>query len=303
MGKLIVFNTIEEFHDYFDLPKPKNPLISVIHHHGMNEKLEFGKVYKSNFFHIGFREGQRCSIIYGDNTYEFDNRSMHFLAPGQTYAATSADIADESTGWGISFHPDFIRRADLGKKIQHYNFFNYDVHESLLVSENERSTLNEITSQIEDELFRYIDRYSQSLIRSNLELLLNYCVRFYDRQFLVRTHLNKDYVGRFNELLNEYYSNDSPLELGLPTVQYCGQALGLSPYYLSDVLKRETGKNALESIHLFIMGKAKEMILNNNSSITQIAINLGFEYPQHFSKLFKQKVGMTPRAFKTTMTK
>ncbi|WOT03611.1 helix-turn-helix domain-containing protein [Shewanella youngdeokensis] len=184
-----------------------------------------------------------------------------------------------------------------------YTFFNYKSNESLHLSAKEIELATDIAEKIKSEYTQNIDRHTQSLLQSNLELLLNYCVRFYDRQFYVRADLNRDYLGRFESFLNSYYLSNKPLEKGVPTVQYCGQELGLSPYYLSDLLKRETGKTALEYIHLFLIEKAKSLMLEGNLSITQIACDLGFEYPQHFSKLFKSKTGMSPRSFKSSQMK
>jgi AraC-like DNA-binding protein len=238
---------------------------------------------------------------YGQSSYDFDDGSLVFLAPGQKALVKDVEVDPDATGWTIAFHPDLIRQSELGRNMEQYTFFNYESNESLHLSEKDIKVFTGISEKIKHEVSLKMDRHTQSLLRANLNLFLVYCVRFYDRQFYVRSDINRKYVDRFEKLLNRYYESSRPLDAGLPTVQYCGQQLGLSPYYLSDLLKRETGKTALEIIHLFLIDKAKSLILENNLNMTQISCVLGFEYPQHFSKLFKAKVGMTPRAFKASL--
>ncbi|QIZ78783.1 AraC family transcriptional regulator [Ferrimonas lipolytica] len=220
------------------------------------------------------------------------------MAPGQTIAIEQIEPSDRAFGWTIAFHPDLIRNSEMGRKIEHYNFFHYDTNEALHLSAREVRLVADIAANIELECGNNLDRHSQMLIQSNLELLLKYSERFYDRQFYVRRDLNRGHLNRLNAFLHDYYQSEQCLDKGIPSVALCGKELGLSPYYLSDLLKRETGKNALEHIHLFIIERAKSLLHDGNISITQIAYDLGFEYPQHFSKLFKAKTGLSPRAFK-----
>ncbi|QYJ77271.1 AraC family transcriptional regulator [Shewanella zhangzhouensis] len=196
------------------------------------------------------------------------------------------------------FHPDLIRRSELGRCIGSYSFFHYEANEALHVSEVEKACLRGIVDKIVAEYSGNIDRHSQELIVSNIKLLLDYCTRYYDRQFYTRTNLNKDIASQFEQLLQRYYQNQVYEKLGLPTVAYCGKEMGISPYYLSDLLKKETGRTASDYIHFFVLERAKNSLLGTQLSVTEVAYNLGFAYPQHFSKLFKAKVGMSPKEYR-----
>ncbi|GAD79976.1 helix-turn-helix domain-containing protein [Vibrio ezurae] len=301
MNRVNTVKSITQLHRYLELPSPLHPLITVIPQSAFQGKVESGNTYAFELYQISLKQGIECTLNYGRSTYDFNDGSMVFIAPGQSAVASDIEIDPNAAGWTIAFHPDLISRSGLGKKMDQYTFFNYESNESLHLSAKEIELATDIAKKIESEYSQTIDRHTQSLLQSNLELLLNYCVRFYDRQFYVRTDINRDYLGRLEKLLNNYYLSNKPLEKGMPTVQYCGQELGLSPYYLSDLLKRETGKTALEYIHLFLIERAKSLIVEDNLSITQIACDLGFEYPQYFSKLFKSKTGMSPRTFKSSL--
>ena len=198
----------------------------------------------------------------------------------------------------LLFHPDLIRKTELGNKIDRYSFFDYATNEALHVSDDEKTSVTEIVNKIEKEYNNNIDAHSQTLIISNLELLLNYCTRYYDRQFYTRTNFNKDLVSQFEQFLKNYYQSDKPIEIGFPTVQYCGHSLNMSPKYLSDLLRKETGRNTQDHIHQFVIDKAKTILLNSNKSVSEIAYELGFEYPQYFSKMFKKKTAMSPIEFR-----
>lgn len=205
---------------------------------------------------------------------------------------------DSEKSWFLSFHPDLIRSSGLAEKMNQYSFFHYDVNEALHLSDDEKDTIKQLRDKIVQEYSQNLDRHSQHLIIANLELLLDYCVRFYDRQFFTRTNLNSDIVSRFDRILRSYYETDSIEELGSPTVTYFSKELNLSANYLSDLLKKETGKTAQEHIHLHIIEKAKTRLLNSTASISEIGYSLGFEYPQHFSNLFKSKTGQSPREYR-----
>lgn len=198
----------------------------------------------------------------------------------------------------MAFHPDLIRKAELGEKIGTYSFFKYDVNEALHLSNDEKTTIEELLEKIVKEYSQNLDKHSQHLIISNIQLLLDYCRRFYDRQFYTRTNINSDMVSRFERLLIEYYQTDKVADLGIPSVSFCASELHLSPNYLSDLLKKETGKTAQEHIHLFIIERAKNNLLNSSHSIGEIGFALGFEYPQHFSNLFKSRTGLSPREYR-----
>lgn len=204
-------------------------------------------------------------------------------------------------GYALLFHPDLIRGTSLGKHINNYTFFSYQTREALHLSEKERKIVLDCFAKIKYELEQGTDKHSKTLIASNIELFLNYCMRFYDRQFISRNDAHKDTLEKFEELLNEYFQSDKPLTIGLPAVSYCADQLHLSPNYFGDLVKKETGKTALEYIQLKVIDMAKEKILSNNRSVSEIAYELGFKYPQHFTRLFKQHVGYTPKEYRSPL--
>ncbi|MFK7922573.1 MAG: helix-turn-helix domain-containing protein, partial [Bacteroidia bacterium] len=224
--------------------------------------------------------------------------TLAFLAPQQVAKFDNKDADLDRYGWNIFFHPDLIRRSKLGKVIKEYSFFDYDVNEALHISDKEKQILGELVQRIEIELDQNIDKHSQDLIIVNLESIMKYCRRYYDRQFYTRSNQNKDYVVRFEQYLETYFASDDLKNEGLPSLSQCGEALNLSGSYLSDLLKLETGRSAKDHIHAFVIEQAKTLLLNQPSSISQVAFDLGFEYSQHFSKLFKTKTGMSPSEYR-----
>ncbi|MEE4000739.1 helix-turn-helix domain-containing protein [Tenacibaculum sp. FZY0031] len=249
---------------------------------------------------INLKSGLGRTCLYGRNTYDYQEGTMVFMAPNQTIKVDSSiETPNLSENWILLFHPDLIRKSELGNKIEQYSFFNYDVHEALHISDYEKNLLNQIINNIENEYSQNIDTHSQELIISNIKMILDYCTRFYDRQFYTRTNFNKDIVAKFNAELKTYYSSQLPLEIGIPTVKYLGEKMNISPYYLSDLLKKETGRNTIEHVHFYIIDKAKTNLLNSTKSISEIAYELGFEYPQHFAKLFKNKTGLSPTEYRS----
>jgi AraC-like DNA-binding protein len=241
-----------------------------------------------------------CRIRYGRQQYDFQEGTLMFLAPGQIIEPVeeSGDLDSSADGWVLIFHPDLIRRSPLARKMREYSFFSYDSHEALHLSDQERRMVNGIVKAIEHEYSQNIDDHSQELIISNIELLLNHCKRFYGRQFITRTNANKDVVARFEEFLKTYFESDKPESHGLPSVKQCAAEMGYSPNYLSDLLRKETGKNTQEHIHFTMIEKAKNLLLGTEEPVYRIAYSLGFEYPQHFSKLFKNKTGMSPAEYR-----
>ena len=300
MNNKLQINSISELHNALGLGKPTHPLVTLIHQSQVKQSFDEQLTVGVGLYFISLKDGANCSIGYGQTTYDFDTGTMTFLAPGQEIVVNHTEYAEDSVGWTLAFHPQLIAKSDLYGKMLDYTFFEYESNEALHLSERERAMVTDIAFNIGNETEVNIDKHTQSLICSNIELLLKYCNRFYDRQFIVRSDLNHDHINRLSHLLVDYYQGDKPFELGIPSVQYCGKELGLSPYYLSDLLKKETGKNALEHIHLFVIERAKALMKDTEHSITQIAYELGFEYPQHFSKLFKAKTGISPREFRNT---
>lgn len=299
MMEFTVINTISEVNRLFDYEKPEHPLVSVI---------DFGKV--DNLGHDGskIKTGLYCIMLkdkipegkfrYGREYYDFQEGTIIFLAPEQVILFEGETDDQQAVGWGLFFHPDFLRKSYLAEKMKDYSFFTYEVNEALHLSEQEKQSLTGCVRKIEFELSQHIDNHSQTLILSNIELLLNYCARYYERQFTTRVHVNKDVVSKFEKLLLAYFDSDVSTEQGLPTVKYCAEKMCLSPNYLSDLLKKETGKNTQEHIHYFLIEKAKNLLLNSNHSVSEIAYELGFEYPQYFSKIFKSKTGITPAKYR-----
>lgn len=301
MSKTIVLDSISQVHQLLGLPKPKHPLVSVVRPKDVQRFSEFKEAkVVVNLYQIILKQGMCGTLIYGRNSYDYEEGTLVFTAPGQVMEYEGEMERGETglEGWTLAFHPDLIRKSDLANKIDAYTFFNYDVHEALHLSDDERITIEELLDKITKEYGQQLDRHSQHLINANIELLLDYCLRFYDRQFYTRTNLNTDIVSKFERLLRSYYQTDKVTKLGVPTVNYCASELSLSANYLSDLLKKETGKSTQEHIHLFIIEKAKNTLLNSTDSISEIGFALGFDYPQHFSNLFKSKTGLSPRAYR-----
>lgn len=289
--------SISELHEFAGFGKPKHPLITVVDYSRINSENapESGR-FVCEFYSLNFKNN--CSFLYGWQPFDHNEGTLICTAPEQVIEMHKTDKQVKVNGWGLFFHPDFIRNSALGKKISEYTFFRYEENEALHLSADEQNTLTTILQQIEKEYNTNIDRHSQELLISNLELLLNYCKRYYDRQFITRTHKNKDLITRFEIFLNDYFNSPENKTSGLPTVRYCAEKMNLSPNYLSDLLKSETGKNTQEHIHFQMLDRAKTLLLSSNKTINEIAFELGFEYPQNFSKLFKNKVGNSPTDFR-----
>ncbi len=255
--------------------------------------------YFSEIYAIFLKDLKCEDFKYGRSTYDYQEETLLFIAPGQVFGF---DLPDEKlvqpSGWALVFHPDFIRGTSLGKKMDEYGFFSYDANEALHISQRERQIVLECFKKIKEELKRGIDKHSKMLIVSNIELFLNYCVRFYDRQFITRESATKDVLAKFENLLKTYFESDLPKTIGLPTVAYCARELCLSANYFGDLLKKETGKSAMEYIQAKVIDLAKARIFDRSKSIGEIAYEIGYKYPQHFTRLFKQRVGMSPQDYR-----
>jgi AraC-like DNA-binding protein len=300
MTEFYHIKTISEVHTMFGLEKPLHPLITIIRK-WPEVDFDFSKVKLTSDLFLMSMKGKikGTTFQYGRNSYDFEEGTLVFMAPNQV--ASFADPIEEldNSGWSILFHPDLIRKSELGKVIKDYSFFNYETNESLHLSEKEKQSLNELVEKISIELNQNIDKYSQELIIQNIETILKYSNRYYDRQFYTRTNINQDLAIKFENYLEGYFSSNEILEYGPPSIKQCGEALTMSGSYLSDLLKLETGKGAKDHIHTFLIEKAKTSLLNSNKSVGEIAFNLGFEYPQHFSKLFKSKTGNSPSEYRS----
>ncbi|MEM6344103.1 MAG: helix-turn-helix domain-containing protein [Bacteroidota bacterium] len=300
MQEIINISSIGEVHRIFDLERPKHPLVSVIQIDDRLTNFDYGDTkYVFDFYQINLKIGFSGSMLYGRNSYDFEEGTLTFIKPGQTIQMEDREEIKGSSGWTLLFHPDLIRKSGLGKTIGDYSFFDYDLNEALHLSELERKLLTELVQKIEQEYQQNIDRYSQELIIANIEMLLKYSKRFYDRQFYTRTNLNKDFLFKFNQVLKQYYNSERPLLQGVLTVKECAEELNLSVKYLGDLVKTETGKSAKEQIQDYVIELAKNKLLGTNEAISQIAYALGFEYPQGLNKLFKAKVGISPSAYRS----
>lgn len=294
-------NSISEAHKVVGLPKPKHPLVSVVKTADFKPTMDFrGLKVVNNLYEVTLKHLGCGNLMYGKNSYDYEEGTLVFTSPGQVtvFEGEMPPLSETNKGWTLAFHPDLIRKSSLADKMSRYSFFNYEVNEALHLSDEELNTIEDLLGKIVKEYSQNLDKHSQNLIVSNIELLLDYCTRFYDRQFYTRSNLNLDYVSKFEKLLHKYYESAVMLEKGLPNVKYLAQALNFSSSYLSDLLKKETGKTAQEHIHLFVIEKAKNKLLNSKHSISEIGYSLGFEYPQHFSNMFKSKTGMSPSEYR-----
>jgi len=246
-----------------------------------------------------FMKNIKCGdITYGCQPYDYEDGTLVFVAPGQVYGIDSKGKVTKPSGYALVFHPDLLAGTHLGKMMKEYSFFSYGVNEALHLSKKERDTIVDCFEKIRTEIDQNIDKHSKTLIVSNIELFLNYCMRFYDRQFITRNNENKDILVRFENLLYDYFKSGKAKNLGLPSVAYCAEMLHLSPNYFGDLIKKETGNTALDFIQSRLIEEAKVKIFEGNTSFGEIAYQLGFKYQQHFTRIFKQKTGVTPNEFR-----
>jgi AraC family transcriptional regulator, transcriptional activator of pobA len=292
-----VFNSISELHQALGLPKPLHPLLSLVDYSNIQAdtgELQRGMIF--NFYKISYKKNFSGKVRYGQNYYDFDEGGLSFISPNQLISAGEKE-ADYS-GYTLLFHPDFIRNHPLGKNIKNYAFFSYSAAEALYLSEKEKNIIIGIFRNIETELGSAIDHFSQDVMISQIELLLNYSKRFYSRQFITRKTANNDQLIKLEELLSGYFDTGKALTTGLPTVQQLADQLQVTPHYLSDMLRTLTGQNTQQHIHNKMIEKAKELLSTSAASIAEIAYILGFEHPQSFNKIFKRKTRMSPVEFR-----
>jgi AraC-like DNA-binding protein len=290
------FKTISEYNT-FNNQETLHPLVSVI---------DFSKAQKRtgtkmNFeLYCIFLKDVKCGDLkYGRHYYDYQEGTLVFVSPGQIVDVENKTDIYQPMGHGLVFHPDLIRGTSLAKALSDYNFFNYHSSEALHLSLKERQLILDLFVKINNELQQSIDKHSKKLLASNVELLLNYCERFYDRQFITRDTVNKGVLESFEEMLNGYFRSEKPYSIGLPSVAYCAEELHFSANYFGDLIKKETGKTAQDFIQEKIIDVAKNKIFENDKSISEIAYELGFKYPQHFIRLFKKRVGSTPNEYRS----
>lgn len=295
MDEIIKFDNVSSYNKMRGI-QTLHPLVTVI-------DLSKAAPIPAQTFHFGlyavYLKELKCGELkYGRNNYDFQEGTLVFIAPGQVMGVQPSVNTFEPKGWALLFHPDLIKGTALGKHIQDYSFFSYESNEALHLSEKERQIVLDCFAKIQYEMEQSIDKHSKTLIASNIELFLNYCIRFYDRQFITRDHAHMGTLEKFEQLLNDYFTSEKPYSIGLPSVAYCADELHLSANYFGDLIKKETGKSAQEYIQNKIIDVAKNKIFDHNKTVSEIAYELGFKYPQHFNRLFKKRVGHTPNEYR-----
>ena len=295
MDEILKLETITQYNSMRGV-ETLHPLVSVVDMSKATPtqslRIHFG------FYCVFLKEVNCGDLKYGCNYYDYQEGTLVFVAPGQIVGVNSKEIV-RPKGWALLFHPDLIRGTSLGHNMKDYSFFSYEVYEALHLSEKERQIVMDCLNKIDYELKQSIDKHSKTLIANNIELLLNYCMRFYDRQFITRGNVNKDILVKFENLLDHYFQSEIPQTVGLPTVKYFADQLHLSPNYFGDLIKKETGKSAQEHLQLRLMDIAKERMFDTSKTISEIAYELGFKHPQHFSRMFKNETGYTPVEYRS----
>ncbi len=291
------FNSISALHKALGFPKPLHPLVSLVNYADIKTPYEeLPKSLLLNFYKISYKKNLNGKIKYGQNYYDFDEGGLSFISPNQVIS--SAEDEKDYSGYTLLFHPDFIRNYQLNTKIKTFGFFSYSVNEALFLSDKEKQIIFSVFENIKEELNSTIDDFSQDVVVSHIEVLLNYSNRFYKRQFITRKVVNHDILTQLEKILNTYFELEEALQKGLPTVDYLAEQLNVSPRYLSDLLRMLTGQNAQQHIHGKLIEKAKEYLTATSLTVSEIAYQLGFEHPQSFNKLFKKKTNLTPIAYK-----
>lgn len=288
------FKKLSDLHSTLGYPPPENPLISVAKCDGTCTNA--GIEHTSDFYMIGFKKMKSGVMQYGKTRYDHDRGSMSFVKPRQIIGMR--DLEFEENGFIIYFHEDYLNGHPLHDEIKRHSFFEYETHEALHLTPGEEQIMRELYHKIETEYHNNQDEYSKAIILTHLDSILKYSQRFYKRQFIARKPLSGTTVSKFNRIITSYFENDLVKAKGLPTVNFIASELNLSPRYLSDLLKQETGKTAMELIHLFLISEAKNLLTGVDASVSEIAYRLGFENPPYFSRLFRKETGMTPVEFK-----
>lgn len=299
-----VINSISENHQLLSLPAPLHPLVSVVRVADISSADDtIWEQFSMNFYCISLKKNVSGKTKYGQQYYDYNKGVMTFVAPKQILSldAPHADQLDKASGYALFIHPDFLYQHPLATAIKNYGFFSYTVNEALHLSEKEEKNISELFQKIDEE-YQHIDRHTQDIILSQIDLLLNYCNRFYERQFITRKAVNHDLLSKMEQLLNEYFDQEDGLKNGPPTVESLANQLHLSTHYLSDVLRSLTGQSAQQHIQEKLIEKAKEYLSITSLSVAQIAYQLGFEYPQSFNKLFKKKTNVSPLEFRQTFS-
>lgn len=296
MDEIIKLDTVDQYNKLFGL-ETLHPLVSIV---DLRKATDMKKVRMNFGFYALFLKEVKCGDMrYGREFYDYQDGTVVCLAPGQVSSIDYDNEVVQPNARGLLFHPDFIRGTSLGQNIKNYSFFSYQVKEALHLSGKERQIVTDCLDKIQTELEHSIDNHSKRLIAVNIELLLDYCMRFYERQFITRSDIHRDLLDKFEHFLNEYFQNETAQTNGLPSVKYFADKVFLSANYFGDLIKKETGKTAQEYIQIKIMDLAKELILSTDKTVSEIAYELGFQYPQHFSRQFKKSTGYTPNEYRS----
>lgn len=295
MGDIIKLNSVQDYNELLGV-ETLHPLVNIVD----MSQLEVIRHSRKNFgFYCVFLKQIDCGpLLYGRNQYDYREGTLVFVAPGQVAGIDDNGETRNPHGWILMFHPDLLRGTSLDRQMKDYTFFSYESNEALHMSERERQIVINCFNEIREELEHAIDKHSKQIIVANIEVLLNHCVRFYDRQFITREIVNRDLLSRFEKLLNNYFNSDKPQQLGLPSVAWCSGELHFSANYFGDLIKKETGKSAQEYIQLATIERIKKLLTGGNQSISEIAYVLGFKYPHHLSRLFKKVTGVTPNEYR-----
>lgn len=296
MEDIIRLDTVQQYNELLGT-ETLHPMVSVVDLSTLGSirhcRIHYG------FYCVYLKELDCGTLLYGRNRYDYQEGTLVFIAPGQTAGAADGGVTLNPKGWALMFQPELLYGTPLARRMKEYSFFSYDSNEALHMSEREKRIVLNCFLEIREELEHAIDRHSRRIIAANIEVLLNHCVRFYDRQFVTREIPNRGVLARFEELLAGYFDSERPQTLGLPTVRYCADTLHLSPNYFGDLIKKETGKSAQEYIRDALVAGIKERLADEDLSVSEIAYGMGFKYPQHLSRLFKKAVGMTPQEYRT----
>ena len=298
MDKIVNIASVSDYNAHWGIEN-RHPLVNVLE--GSQITHPIPNCRKNFGLYVIFLKDVLCAdyLKYGRKEYDYQENTLVFVSPGQVFGYPADGSTYQAKGWCLYFSPDLLRGTQLGRHMKDYSFFSYDVHEALHLSLQERETIIDCLKKIDDEINNGTDKHSNTIIASAIELFLNYCTRFYDRQFITRKRANKDLLARFEELLDGYFASGKPQSYGTPSVAYFAEQLHLSANYFGDLVKRETGKSAQEYIQLKVIDIAKERIFDPSRSISEVAYSLGFRYPQHFTRLFKKVVGCSPNEYRT----
>lgn len=296
MEKILLLDTVDKYNKLYGL-ETLHPLVNVI---DLTRATKIVNHIQMNYglYAIYLKQGKSCEIKYGRRNYDYQEGTIVSFAPTQIVEVNTTEDEVQPKVYGLLFHPDLIRGTSLGQNIKNYGFFSYSANEALHLSERERSIVSDCLEKIQTELEHPIDTHSRQLIVMNIELLLSYCMRFYERQFITRKLVNNDILSKFEDLVNDYFQSGLSQQMGLPSVKYFADKIHLSPNYFGDLIKKETGKSAQEYIQSYLLNFAKERIASTNMTMSEIAYELGFQYPQHFGRLFKKQTGMTPNEYR-----